>query len=373
MKILVPGLGDSVKHSVDELLDIVYRYYPRGVGITDDGDIDVQLCRKTEEHARLVAARIQASKDERWNSMLRRIAERFPGMLMNHSLHLPTGGWDGCYSFTINLQGSTGEPLWFQISFLAPYYIIHKSCTIEFVKKTKDSFWVVYRGLRILVYRSPFDPAFVLRPDDSLRFVTIKERYVTFDLLPEEQACAEWISRDIEATFGCERMPPEIGTMIVPDVTAGLGLPGEVRLYDCLFSDQHTWVKPSPSDVSAGGVDIEAGNLTDPLLAVLDVLAAIYHILWTLMPEVWSPSSYWVVTTDGVLHREEVLKALAKTRVLLESPKTPRGVAHKRELEAATRELEALVASWDGEGAPPASMVAWASGFLASWDVGDSS
>jgi hypothetical protein len=34
---------------------------------------------------------------------------------------------------------------------------------------------------------------------------------------------------------------------------------------------------------------------------------------------------------------------------------------------AAKRELEALVASWDGEGEPPAAMVAWASRFLASW------
>ncbi len=39
-----------MKHSIDELLDIVYRYYPRGVGLIDDGDIDVQLCTKTEEH-----------------------------------------------------------------------------------------------------------------------------------------------------------------------------------------------------------------------------------------------------------------------------------------------------------------------------------
>jgi hypothetical protein len=91
------------------------------------------------------------------------------------------------------------------------------------------------------------------------------------------------------------------------------------------------------------------------------------------MPEVQSGSSYWVVTTDGVLYKDEVLNALAKIRVLIESPKTPRGIAFKRELEAATRDLEALITAWDGEGAPPSAMVAWASGFLASWVVDENS
>ncbi|MGK3998161.1 hypothetical protein [Sorangium sp. So ce1024] len=355
-----------MKHSIDELLGIVYRYYPRGVGLTDDGDIDVQLCKKTEEHARLVSARIRASKDERWHSMLRRIAERFPGMLMNHSLHLPTGGWDGCYSFTINLPGSASGPIWFHVSFLAPYYIVHCLRTVEIVKQTTDLFAVEFRDMRFLVHRSPFDPSVVSRPDDSRRFVAVRKNYASFDLLPEAQPCAEWISRDIEATFGCELMPPEIGTVLVPDVTAGLGLPGEVRLYDCLFSDQHTWVKPSPHDVPGPGVDVEASNLADSLVAVLTVLAALYQIAWTLVPEVQSGSSYWVVTTDGVLRKEEVAKALAKIHLLLQSPETPRGIAAKRELEAAARELAALVASWDGEGEPPAAMVAWASSFLDS-------
>ncbi|WP_437676155.1 hypothetical protein [Sorangium sp. So ce131] len=97
------------------------------------------------------------------------------------------------------------------------------------------------------------------------------------------------------------------------------------------------------------------------------MLAALYQIAWALMPEVQAGSSYWVVTTDGVLRKEEVMRVLAKTRMLMDPPKTPRGIASKRELEAAIREIEALVAGWNGEGEPPASMVAWASSFLASW------
>ncbi|AUX45888.1 hypothetical protein SOCE26_073850 [Sorangium cellulosum] len=358
-----------MKHNLDELLDIVYRYYPRGVGVTEDGDIDVQRCIETEEHARLVAARVQASKDERWHSMLRRIGDRFPGMLMNHSLHLPGGGCDGCYSFRIDLPGSTGEPLWFKVSFLAPYYIVHSSRTIEIIKKTRELFSVEFRDVRFIVRQSPFDTRYISRPDDRQKFSTISRSYVTFELLPDEQPCVEWISRDIEATFGCERMPPDVGTVIVPDVTAGLGLPGEVRLFDCLFSNQHTWVQPSPSDVPAPGVNVEASNLTESLIAVLSVLATLYHILWTLMPELQSGSCYCVAQTDGNLRKEEVMEVLSQIRVLLEPPKTSRGIAAKRELEAATSELEALVASWDGDDGPPASMVAWASSFLARWLV----
>jgi hypothetical protein len=44
-----------MKHIQGELLDIVYRHYPRGVGMVD-GDIDIQLIYDSEEHARLVAA-----------------------------------------------------------------------------------------------------------------------------------------------------------------------------------------------------------------------------------------------------------------------------------------------------------------------------
>ncbi len=53
-------------------------------------------------------------------------------------------------------------------------------------------------------------------------------------------------------------------------------------------------------------------------------------------------------------------------RKLLDPPVTPRGIAARRELEAATRELEALIAAWDGDGAPLDAMAAWASRVLAS-------
>jgi hypothetical protein len=364
-----------MKHTLDALLDIVYRYYPRGVGISDD--IDIQAREATEEHARLVAARRQAATDERWHAMRRRISERFPDApLMNHSLHLPTGGLDACYSFTISRpEVLRHEELWFQVSFLAPYYIIFSSRLIESdVVAQVRGFTFVLHGMQCYIPRSAASPGLILNLDEGVESVTIKQRdvVVTFDLSPEERPYAEWIAREIEATFGCERMPPEVGTVLVPDLTVNSNLVRQIRLYDCLFSDNHQWVKPSPSDEPATSIEIDASSLTKPFIAVLTVLAALYHILLTLMPEAQGPL-YWVLHTDGILHKEEVLKALAKIRSLLDPPVTPRGIAAKRELEAAARELEALIAAWDGEGEPPDAMVAWGQSFLANWVVEESS
>ena len=205
--------------------------------------------------------------------------------------------------------------------------------------------------------------------EERLKLVTIKRLYVTFDLLPDERPYAEWIAREIETTFGCEPMPPEVGTVLVPDL-ATPKLPGEVRLYDCLFSNGHEWVNPSPSDVPAPSARVDASHLTEPFIAVLTVLAALYHIFLFLMGK-RQGSCYCVVKTDGILRKEDGLKILAEIRLLIEPTVTPRSIAARHELEAATRELEALIAAWDGNGAPPDAMVAWASSFLASWDGGE--
>lgn len=360
-----------MKHSLNELLDIIYRYYPRGVGITDD--VDIQLRNATEEHARLVAARIRASKDDRWHAMLRRVEGRFPGMVMNESLHLPSGGCDGCYSFRLDLTESTGRTLWFQVSFLAPYYIIHGSRTIEIVKQQPTDFFLVdFRGMHFRVSRSPLDPRLISNPDHEIpRTVTVKREYVTFELSPDEEPYADWVAQEIEAIFGCERMPPEVGTALVPEVATDLRIPGEVRVYDCLFSE-HEWVKPSPSDVPAPRIRVDVASLTERFVAVLTVLRAHHQIGLTFtlpeavlrFPEPYRQSVgvFASVSTDGFLHKDKMLEELARMRPHDESPETLRAMAAKRELEA-------LVAAWDGEGDPPAGMVAWASSFLASWPL----
>ncbi|KYF78990.1 hypothetical protein BE11_25415 [Sorangium cellulosum] len=107
---------------------------------------------------------------------------------------------------------------------------------------------------------------------------------------------------------------------------------------------------------------------------MLAVLAALCHIAWA--PSILDrerQGGFFVATIDGVLRKEDLLETLASVRPQIESLATPRGIAARRELETARRELEALAASWDGEGEPPASMVAWSLGFLANWLKSDSS
>ncbi|WP_434047584.1 MULTISPECIES: hypothetical protein [Sorangium] len=357
-----------MKCSIKELLDVVYKYYPRGIDLVDE--VDIQRYKESEEYARIVAARRRAAADERWPALLRRIQERFPdSVVMNDSFHLPTGSLDASYSFSVSLPSATdSRTLWFHVSFLVPYYLVYSWRLMRFVRRP-EKFRFVLGGVNFFVPRSPLDPQLISDLDDErLHSVTFAEAYVSFDLLADELPYAEWIARNIEMSFGCERMPPETGTIVVPDVAVNLRNLGEATLYDCLFRDSRRWANRSPSEVRTPGVEVDASSLTGRFVAVVNVLAALYNILWSLMPEAQG-AFFGGVTTDGVLRREELLRVLAKIRVLMDPPKTPRGIASKRELEAAIREIDALVAGWDGEGEPPASMVAWASSFLASWPV----
>ncbi len=71
---------------------------------------------------------------------------------------------------------------------------------------------------------------------------------IPFDLSPDEQPYATWIAHDIERSWGYERMPPDIGCVIVPDVSTNARALGEATLFDCLFSDDHPWVKSPPPE-----------------------------------------------------------------------------------------------------------------------------
>ena len=53
----------------------------------------------------------------------------------------------------------------------------------------------------------------------------------------EDQRCWDAIVPEIEATYGCEPMPPEVGRVVVPDVATNHRRIGEATLYDCLLND----------------------------------------------------------------------------------------------------------------------------------------
>jgi len=230
---------DVMKHSIDELIGVAHRYYPRGVSSDDP------RYKETEEYHRLVAARRQAGADnEPWRAVLRRLGDHFPKSgVQDGSLHLPTGGLGASYSGDIYLPNAPGEhyhTVGFQVSFLAPYYIVYSSRVVDDLEKTEalrasqDPYACVFVDDTCHIL-----PASVVKPEFRAKEerLPVRRRDLSLDPSPDEQPYAAWIARDIEATWGYERMPPEVGKVVVPDVATNLRNLGEATLYDCLLSD----------------------------------------------------------------------------------------------------------------------------------------
>jgi hypothetical protein len=194
-----------MKQSLDELLAVVYRFYAREVGQYAPG------YKETEQHCRLVQARIQAGVEgNRWEVLWERLSGRLPkDKLQYGSLHLPTGGMDACYIglFWLPARGSweKNHVIGFLTSFLVPCYVVYSSAFL------------------------------------ALPWVGEKPRWrqeISFTFTPDEQSSVQIITEEIQTVFpGYEPMPPEIGNVIVPDVVAGNQALGKTTLYHCLFTD----------------------------------------------------------------------------------------------------------------------------------------
>jgi hypothetical protein len=227
-----------MKHSIDELIGIAHRYYPRGVSGDDP------RYQETEEYQRLVAARRQAGADnERWRAMLRRLGELFStSTIQDGSVHLLTGAVGASYSGDIYLPDAPREDyhtVGFQVSFLAPYYIVYSSRVVddqktEALRASQDPYACVFVDDTCHIL-----PANVVKAE----FLAQEERPlarrqdISFEFSPAEQIYAARIAEEIGATSEYERMPPEVGNVVVPDVATNLRVLGEATLYDCLLSD----------------------------------------------------------------------------------------------------------------------------------------
>ena len=187
-----------MKITRSELLDVVYRFYPRGV--LPYARIHVPPSEPsyddTEEHLRLVeAANRGRAEYPTWKAMIRRVGDRYA--LQNESLSLLSGGVDPAYSARI-YRPKDREPapspsnrasLSFHVSLLGPYYGIHDMGE------------------------------------------------------PDEKPAA--IAEEIEATYpGYKQIPPELGNEVVPDVAMDGALMGKATIYVSLFSYVWTWVEP---------------------------------------------------------------------------------------------------------------------------------
>jgi hypothetical protein len=164
-----------------ELLEVVYRFYPRGVPSWDRFFVPpgerVYDDTEEREHQR-EAARRGFDEYPTWDAMISRLDARYP--LTNRALCLLAESYTPAYFAQIEIPGRL---LGFHVSLLGPYYGIHRT------------------GLAV------------------------------------EELPALDLTREIEATYpGYEPIPPELGDEVVPDVSMNHRPLGKATIYDCLLS-----------------------------------------------------------------------------------------------------------------------------------------
>lgn len=236
-----------MKHTVPELLEIVYTYYPRGVQMDDpayDG---------SPEHQRLVAARRDAGRDkERWNTLLDGLAHQWPGAsVLNQSLHLAGGNFDAGYMAEVTSSEAT---IGFVVSFLAPYYAVFTSRQelIPTPRSTPPGRAPEHeRGLGALISlvgmiitrrRIPgicaWRPSWPSRRSAKGTVSPEMQKARSFDFTQKEADDAGRVARAIESIWAdFEPLPPDVGRILVPDVSTNLRMLGAATLFDCLMTD----------------------------------------------------------------------------------------------------------------------------------------
>jgi hypothetical protein len=182
-----------VKHSVDELLQIIDQHYWRSASYDGSEPYGARDC--------LVEVRKEAGKPNTpWSELLARLYKRFPDRVTNRSLHLTGGGFDACYSLTVE---QAPHEIGLAICFIAPYYVVYSSRNVDRTYRESEP-----KKLQ----------AFVLDDD--------------------EKADAQVMIDEMNLLFPAhEPMPPDIGNIVVPDVMAGNQELGKATLYHCFFTD----------------------------------------------------------------------------------------------------------------------------------------
>lgn len=175
-----------------ELLDLVYRYYPRGMPHNCRIEVDPRelMYVDTKEHCRLFKACARGRRKwPRWKAMIRRLGDRY--LVNDESLHLLAGNIDAGYSGRV----------W-----------VTKEATIN-------------------VHVSLLGPYYALQLPGA----------------PDEERIADEIIDEIEATYPMYReIPPEVGNQVVPDVAFENWGFGEHTINTLLFAtftwrDVHTY------------------------------------------------------------------------------------------------------------------------------------
>ncbi len=159
-----------------DLLEVIYRFYPRGLATGGLGYDDTEERQRQRD-----AARSGAAGRPTWTAMLRRLGARYE-VASDGSLCLLAEWYTPAYSADIEIAG---HMVGLHVSLLGPYYGIHRTG------------------------------------------------------LPGEEPAALDLAREIEATYpGYEPIPPELGEEVVPDVDFDHRRFGKATIYDCLLSPE---------------------------------------------------------------------------------------------------------------------------------------
>jgi hypothetical protein len=167
-------------------------------------------------------------------------------MVGDTSLLLKMGTHDASYTGSLYLPDPAKEypqALKYRVSILVPYYIIYSSRLVDdcgAIEASKGRRGMPPRFASVFVDDTMYVlPASMVKPEvrESEPEMPARQHDISFEFSPDEQPYAARIAQEIEAAWGYERMPPEVGRVIVPDVATDHHLLGEATLYDCLFSD----------------------------------------------------------------------------------------------------------------------------------------
>jgi hypothetical protein len=223
-----------------ELLDVVYRFYPRGLPHMQRSHVPPgELHYKdTEEYVRLVGASARGRREyATWKAMIGRLGDRYS--LQNESLGLFGDGCVPAYSARIWLREETARP--------ADAFSAWVERFRGWLPRLPSNVGVSI-GRYGQLWPPPLHASTKPEPPTSVALtfhVSLLGPYYGIHLpgIPEEEPVVPEIVREIEATYpGYQPIPPELGNEVVPDVDDAGKPYGEATIYTCLFSHAWTWV-----------------------------------------------------------------------------------------------------------------------------------
>lgn len=113
----------TMKHSPQELFDLIYQYFPRGIPALHPG------YQQTPEYLRLLTTQqLAADINASWTAMLQRLALRFPHFHLLNDVSPTRSSVYPILEYSASMALSSTDDHWieFAVSILAPYYRIQR-------------------------------------------------------------------------------------------------------------------------------------------------------------------------------------------------------------------------------------------------------